>query len=77
MSVRTVTEIILVSPAKSCGFDPFSTPLLKKFLSVLVVLITTILNSSLASGLVPDSLKHAVIIPLNKKSYLDPQDFSN
>ncbi len=36
-----------------------------------------IVNASLASGLVPDLLKHAVITPIIKKSSLDPQDFSN
>lgn len=77
VSVGAVTEIILSSPAKSCCLDPLPTPLLKKFLSVLAVPITKIVNASLASGLVLDSLKHAVITPLNKKSFLDPQDFSN
>ena len=49
---------------------------MKNFLSVLAVPII-IVNASLVSGLVPDSLKHAVITPLIKKSFLDPQDFSN
>jgi hypothetical protein len=77
VSVKSVTEIILAYSAKSCCLDPLPTPLLKKFLSVLAVPITRIVNASLASGLVPDSLKHAVITPLIKKSSLDPQDFSN
>jgi hypothetical protein len=77
VSVKSVTEIILAFPAKSCGLDPLPTPLLKKFLSVLAVPITRIVNASLASGLVTDSLKHTVITPLIKKSSLDPQDFSN
>lgn len=77
VSVRTVTEIILASPAKSCCLEPLPTPLLKKFLSVLAVPITKIVNASLASGLFPDLLKHAVLTPLIKKSSLDPQDFSN
>jgi hypothetical protein len=77
VSVKSVTEIILASPAKSCCLDPLPTPLLKKFLSVLAVPITRIGNALLASGLVPDSLKHAMVTPLIKKSSLDPQDFSN
>jgi hypothetical protein len=77
VSVRTVTMITLASPAKSCCLDPLPTPLLKNFLSVFAVPITRIANASLASGLVTDSLKHAVISPLIKKSSLDQQGFSN
>jgi hypothetical protein len=77
VSVRTVTMITLASPAKLCCLDPLPTPLLKNSLSVLAVPITRIANASLASGLVTDSLKHAVISPLIKKSSLDQQGFSN
>ena len=73
VSVQLVTNLILSSPAKSCCLDPLPTPLLKKFVSVLAVPITQIVNSSLASGRFPDSLKHAVVTPLIKKSSLDPQ----
>jgi hypothetical protein len=70
VSVGTVTEIILATPVKSCCLDPLPTPLMKKFLSVLAVPITRMANASLVSGLVPDSLKHAAITPLIKKSSL-------
>jgi hypothetical protein len=72
-----VINLILSSLAKSCCLDPLPTLLLKKFVSTLAAPITRIVNSSLASGRFPDSLKHAVITPFLKKPSLDPQDMAS
>ena len=77
VTAEFVINLILSSPAKSCCLDPLPTPLLKKFVSTLAAPITRIVNSSLASGRFPDSLKHAVITPLLKKPSLDPQDMAS
>lgn len=39
--------------------------------------VTAIVNSSLARGIVPSSFKHAIILPLLKKAYLDPAIHDN
>ena len=57
--------------------EPFLTSLLKEFVDVLAIPITTIRNISLSSGVFPDGIKMALITPLLKKSGLCPDDLSN
>ena len=72
-----VRKIILKSPTKSCSLDPIPTFLLKDCINELVPIITSIINSSIASGRVPQAFKTAVVTPLLKKSTLDPDILSN
>ncbi|GFR77660.1 RNA-directed DNA polymerase from mobile element jockey [Elysia marginata] len=79
---RSVTKdeirgIVKSSPAKSCCLDPMPTPLLITHLESVLDIITAINNESLKSGTVPDSFKHAVVIPLLKKQNLNPEEFKN
>ena len=68
---------ITKSPNKSCSLDPFPTFLLKDCLDELLPAITTIVNASLSSALVPTSFKKAVVTPLIKKPTLDPDTLGN
>ena len=61
----------------TCPLDPIKTDLVKKCLDILVPTITTIVNSSLKSGVFPSDLKSAIIRPALKKPNLDRNNFKN
>jgi len=72
-----VHSVLKNSPTKTCNLDPIPTILLKECLDVLLTIITSIINSSLVNGVVPDSFKVARITPLIKKPNLDPDILSH
>jgi len=73
---KDVAEIIHKLNAKhSYGQDSISTVLLKQIASVIVPILTLIINQSLSTGIFPDKLKVAKIIPLFKKD--DQHTFDN
>ena len=51
--------------------------MIKTHLDMLLPAITDIINHSLASGVVPASMKHALVTPLLKKQSLDPNNAKN
>ena len=53
--------------SRSCGYDGLSMHLLKRIIHPLVTPITHICNLSLSTGIFPNSLKIAKIIPIYKK----------
>ena len=66
-----IRRIITQSPGKSCLLDIFTTELMKASLDDLLPILTTICNQSLLEGVLPTSLKSAIITPILKKSGLD------
>ena len=70
-------KIIMASNPSSCILDPIPTKLPKELLSVLGPPMLNIINVSLSTGCVPNSLKVAVIKPLLKKRSLDPENIKN
>ena len=60
-----------------CELDPIPTSLLKDCASVLVHVITKIINLSLSSGNFPIVFKHSLVTPLLKKVNLDEENPSN
>lgn len=74
---QEVRKIISRSPAKSCCLDPLPSLLLKQVLDQLLPVLTQIVNSTMASGHVPSSLKVAAVTPLLKKASLDHQQMRN
>ena len=58
------------SPNKSCDLDPFPSLLLKSCINQLIFPITTIINLSMKSGVVPRDFKQALVNPLIKKQTL-------
>ena len=68
---ETVLKIIKSCPAKSCALDPIPTNILKLCAGSLKEPISRIINKSISSGVVPCSLKQAVVKPLHKKPSLD------
>ena len=77
VSANEVHDLIISMPTKSCVLDPMPTFLIKKYLDVLIPLITDIVNSSLSAGTVPCQFKQAVVIPLLKKQGLDVNVLKN
>lgn len=51
----------------SCGYDEISSKIVKHCVKELSWPLTLICNNSLASGIFPDRLKYATVIPLHKK----------
>jgi retron-type reverse transcriptase len=67
-------KIIMASKPSSCILDPNPTKPLKELLPVLGPTMLNIINISLSTGSVPNSLKVAVIKPLLKKPSLNPEN---
>ena len=63
--------------SKSCELDPLPAVVLKGCLTVLLPTITRIINLSLSTGVVPDALKVATLLPTLKKSDADFEQFQN
>lgn len=57
--------------------DPIPPQIIKDAFDVIGPSILVILNSSLASGIVPTYLKHAVVQPMQKKHNLDAKCYNN
>ena len=68
--------ILSLSPA-TCCLDPLPTHLVKLYAESLLPAITKIVNISLNEGVVPESLKIAVVTPLLKKANLNPNVLKN
>jgi hypothetical protein len=67
-------EIIMASKPSSCILDHIPTNLLKELVPVLGPPMLNIINVSLSTGCVPNSLKVAGIKHLLKKPNLDPEN---
>ena len=67
-----VKTIVKEMPQKSCDLDLIATPVLYDCLNEIIPIVTSIINKSLASGIVPQCLKHALFKLLLKKASLDP-----
>ena len=76
-TIDEIRTLIKTSPSKSCPLDPIPTFLLKDCLEELLPVITTIINASLYTALVPISFKKAVVTPLLKKQSLEPDVLGN
>ena len=72
-----VRKIITGSSSASCDLDPIPTPLLKSCLEEILPAVTNIINLSLSNSKVPVEMKKAIVIPLLKKSTLDPEILKN
>ena len=77
VSEDDIRKVISKAPSPSCLLDPLPSWLVKKSLDAILPAITSVINTSLNSGVVPDTLKSAVITPLLKKSNLDHNVLKN
>ena len=67
-----VKTVVQEMPKKSCDLDPIPISVLSDCLDEIIPIVTSIMNKSLSSGIVPDCFKHALVKPLLKKASLDP-----
>ena len=75
-TVHSVKKIIdKLAPKSSTGHDSLSTQLLKSISTAITPAVTVIINQSLTTGIFPDRLKIAKVIPLFKKG--DPHTMDN
>lgn len=72
-----IWKVITKSAYKSCKLDPIPTVLLKECVDILLPVITVIINQSLATGVVPDVFKSAVVTPMIKKANPDANILNN
>ena len=77
LQIDDVRRVIMAAPSKSCALDPIPTPLLISCSDVLVPVITDIVNMSLTTGILPTSLKNALVLPILKKHNLDRNTLKN
>ena len=70
-------SIVMKSPTKGCSLDPLPTRMVKHVMTSLIPLMTALINSSLASGDIPDSMKVAKVSPLLKKPSMDSEDLKS
>ena len=61
-----VLKVINASPLKTCNLDPVPSCLLAKHLDILLPTICDMINTSLKTGVFPESFKHAVVTPILK-----------
>ena len=62
--------IVNRSPLSNCDLDPVLTRLIKEQLDCIIPLMIDIVNKSLCSGVFPDCLKQAIVVPLLKEKSL-------
>ena len=72
-----VRELATKPLSKSCQLDPLPANIMKGCFDTLLPVITDIVNMSLSTGLMPDSLKTAELHPLLKKQNADYSEHSN
>ena len=72
-----ISNLIGACPNKSCSLDPIPTWVIKKLIPYFTPILTAICNASITSGVVPSSLKSAIVVPVLKKKNLDINDCKN
>ena len=77
MSQLTVKECILNSAPKSRELDPIPSKLLMECLESIQPSLTDLFSSSIASAILPQCIKSALVAPIVKKRYLDHNDLNN
>ena len=77
VSQSTVKEFILISAPKSCDLDSIPSKRLIECLDSIISFLTDLINSSLASDIVPQRLKSALVISIIKKRCHDHNQLNN
>ena len=63
-----------LKPKTSCGYDDLSMKTIKYIAPTILKSLTSIINQSLTTGIFPDRLKIAKVIPLHKKDEEGKED---
>ena len=70
-------KIILSSKPTTCDLDPIPTSLLFECIDEVLPAISSVINQSLSTGVVPSIFKRAVVKPLLKKPSLNCNELKN
>ena len=73
--MKLLIFLLLSSPGKACGPDDISPRVIKESIYFIVQPLCNIYNMSFTTGIVPNKLKIAKIVPLFKKN--NPEYFEN
>ena len=77
-SMSNISALLRKSTIKSCPLDQVPASVLKQCIPLLLTaVLTTIVNQSLRSAVVPDCFKLALLNPKLKKPILDVEDFGS
>jgi exonuclease III len=71
VTTRNIVELIASSPSKTCALDPMPTVIIKAVKEDIAPAITSIVNTSLQTGVFPAAFKNALVKPHLKKTKLD------
>uniref|UniRef100_A0AAR2KZX5 Reverse transcriptase domain-containing protein n=1 Tax=Pygocentrus nattereri TaxID=42514 RepID=A0AAR2KZX5_PYGNA len=77
LSNEEVHKLLISCNPTTCPLDPIPSTLLRSISHELLPFISSIINSSLSSGMVPSSFKAARVVPILKKPSLDGTDINN
>uniref|UniRef100_A0A669C582 Reverse transcriptase domain-containing protein n=1 Tax=Oreochromis niloticus TaxID=8128 RepID=A0A669C582_ORENI len=77
VSLPELVKLVNSVKASSCSLDIIPASLFKNVFQSIGPCVLTLINSSLASGIVPVYFKNAAILPLLKKPQLDPSLWSS
>lgn len=72
-----IKKFITTSSSASCKLYPLPTSVVKECTDEIISMLTRIVNASLTEGVVPNSMKNAIVKPLIKKANLDPEILKN
>ena len=71
LSSEDVLTLVMSNCATTCSLEPVASSLLQNISHDILPFLTTLINSSLTSGLTPAPFKTATVKPLLKKPTLD------
>ena len=72
-----IIKLIASYPLKACLLDPIPAKVLKWVIHEFSPVISSLVNLSLQTGILPQQLKEAMIFPILKKPHLEPEDLTN
>lgn len=77
VSTKEVLKLMAAMKSTSSAADQVPAAFIKQHAEAFAVVYRDIINASLRMGMFPDSLKEAVVTPLVKKPFLDPDVLAN
>ncbi|KAI4902791.1 hypothetical protein NFI96_011169, partial [Prochilodus magdalenae] len=77
LSSDDILQLLESSNSTTCPLDPIPSTLLQSISMDLLPFISSLINSSLSSGYVPQAFKTARVVPILKKPSLDSSDISS
>ncbi|KAI4904369.1 hypothetical protein NFI96_007938, partial [Prochilodus magdalenae] len=77
LSSDDILQLLESSNPTSCPLDPIPSPLLRSISLDLLPFISSLINSSLSSGYVPQAFKTLRVVPILKKPSLDSSDVNS